>query len=514
MSGGMARWLPAMPLRYALVVFGGGLLLEAAQGADGVVGYIAHDWWALVVFAATVGGLACLLLAASGPTPQPLHMGVGKGAVFDAAGVAAPSAWQRRVRHLLARPPSNRSSPRGGRTAERRRRLGRVGARGLGLLATALAVALAFGSVAATDGCIYLMQGIPLSRAYINDVISFTYTNAKAALAGHNPYTNDSAFGATLQRFPVGGATPMRRGLFGHGFAYPLKPKQARIERLYVRWVTGPAARSGAPDPTGSAFDPRTLHSYPALSFLLYVPLIWLGVQNVLVLHVVVFAALFAWLVWIAPPKRRRWAALAAASAMIIPYRSLNFDSEIICLAFLLLAWHYRRNRWVSVIALGLGCAFKQYCWLFAPFILLDAWLTYGWREAWRRAGLTLAVFLAPNLPYLIASPGAWLTSMALPVSDPLFPMGMGLITLSLGGWLPFLPTLAYSALALVTLAGALWAYARWRPQLGEAALLLALLPLFFAWRSPANYFAIAPWLALYAAHQWYLREPNPASVL
>src|SRR5579863_4427725 len=93
---------------------------------------------------------------------------------------------------------------------------------------------------------------------------------------------------------------------------------------------------------------------------------------------------------------------------------------------------------------------------------------------------------------------------MALPVSDPLFPMGMGLITLSLGGWLPFLPTLAYSALALVALAGALWAYARWRPQLGEAALLLALLPLFFAWRSPANYFAITPWLALYAAHRWY----------
>ena len=78
-QGHLARMLPVMPLRYALVVFGGGLLLVAAQGADGVVGYVAYDWRALVVFAATLGGLACLLLAASGPNPQPLPTGVGRG---------------------------------------------------------------------------------------------------------------------------------------------------------------------------------------------------------------------------------------------------------------------------------------------------------------------------------------------------------------------------------------------------------------------------------------------------
>jgi len=369
---------------------------------------------------------------------------------------------------------------------------------------------LAFGFVAATDGCISLMLGIPLSHAYLNDVISFTYVNARTALAGHNPYTDNSGFVMALRRFPEAGATPLHRGIFAHGYAYPSKLARAQAERAYVAYATGPGAHTGAPDPTGGAYDPRTLHSYPALSFLLYVPLIWLGVQDVLVLHVLVFAALFAWLVWLAPPTMRRWAALAAVSALALPFYSLNFDAEVISLAFILLAWQYRHNRWVSVIALGLGCAFKQYCWLFAPFILLDAWLEYGWREALRRAGLTLAIFLAPNLPYLIASPGAWLSSIALPVSEPLFPMGMGLIALSLGGWLPYLPTAVYSGLEVAALGGALWAFARWRPQLREAALLLALVPLVVAWRSPANYFAIAPWLALYAAHQWYRRRPNP----
>lgn len=42
------------------------------------------------------------------------------------------------------------------------------------------------------------------------------------------------------------------------------------------------------------------------------------------------------------------------------------------------------------------------------------------------------------------------------------------------------------------------WQRAR---TLGDAALLLALVPLFFAGRSFASYFAFAPWLALYAVN-------------
>jgi len=46
---------------------------------------------------------------------------------------------------------------------------------------------------------------------------------------------------------------------------------------------------------------------------------------------------------------------------------------------------------------------------------------------------------------------------------------------------------------------GCLWAQWRWRDTLREAVLLLALLPLYFAWRSLPNYFAIVPLLALFA---------------
>jgi hypothetical protein len=53
--------------------------------------------------------------------------------------------------------------------------------------------------------------------------------------------------------------------------------------------------------------------------------------------------------------------------------------------------------------------------------------------------------------------------------------------------------------LEIIALLACLWAQWRWRERLREAVPLLALIPLFFAWRSLPNYFAIAPLLALFA---------------
>ncbi|HEX6121712.1 MAG TPA: glycosyltransferase 87 family protein, partial [Ktedonobacterales bacterium] len=270
---------------------------------------------------------------------------------------------------------------------------------------------------------------------------------------------------------------------------YPLSTRFLAVER---QWLAAPARDAGE-------FDPATLHSYPALSFLLYVPLVWAGVGDVLILNVLVCAALLAWLAWLAPVGRRGWAALTLATAAIIPRHSLLLDSEVVCVALLLAAWHWRERRWVGAILLGLACAFKQYCWFFAPFLLLEALLTHGWREAARRGGIAAGAFLLPNLPFLLASPRAWLASLALPMRDPMFPSGIGLIALAQGHLLPYGPPLLYAALEGLALVGMLWLFARYHARLGEAALLLALLPLWFAFRSPPNYFAFAPWLAVYA---------------
>ena len=397
-------------------------------------------------------------------------------------------------------------------------------------LSTAFAAVMAACSLVVFAGAIYVMFGKSLSSSYWSDVISFSYVNAQLVLAGHNPYASSASFIPALQRFPNAIETPLRKGEFGSGYDYPSLGQISNVER---RFLANPGAMHGE-------FDQNTLHSYPALSFLLYVPLIWAGWDNILLLHVVVFWALFAWLIWLTPRGWRHWGALAAGAALPILAYSVMLDTEIICIAFLLTAWHYRnKNWWASAILLGLGCAFKQYVWFFVPFFLLDAWLEHGswaapfaddfsirvkgwrhvaraslaavrsgdWGAACKRAGVTLAAFLAPNLPFIVLSPAAWFNSLWLPMSAPLFPTGMGFIALFTSHTLPYLPPHIFTALEALALLATLYAFIRWRPLLRECALLLALIPLFFAFRSLPNYFAVAPWLALYAVNMVYARQ-------
>jgi hypothetical protein len=70
-----------------------------------------------------------------------------------------------------------------------------------------------------------------------------------------------------------------------------------------------------------------------------------------------------------------------------------------------------------------------------------------------------------------------------------MFPEGSGLIALSVGKLLPFLPHAAYTLLEGLGMAATLIWYWRWGRERPEAAIVLAVLPLFLAWRSLPSYF-------------------------
>jgi uncharacterized membrane protein len=361
------------------------------------------------------------------------------------------------------------------------------------------ALALGLDGLVTLGAMVYLMVALPLATAYPTDAVAYTHVNAQLALAGRNPYSIAGGLTQALRQFPSAPATPLRRGSLAGGADFPDGTRVLALERQYL----------AAPQSLHGELDPRLVHSYPALSFLLYVPVLWAGLGNILLLHALVYTGLFVWLVWQAPSGVRGWAALVAGAAMAVQAYSLRADTEVVCVALLLGAWHYRERRWLGPGLLGLACAFKQYCWLFVPFFALESLVTGGWRATLRSGAVALGAFLLPNLPYLIASPGAWFQSLWLPVAEPFFPYGNGLVTLSIGHLLPYAPPLLYALLEGAALVGALGSAARWRAWIGEATLLLALLPLFFAFRSLANYFAFAPWLALYAANRLYaLAEP------
>src|SRR6185312_15605578 len=93
------------------------------------------------------------------------------------------------------------------------------------------------------------------------------------------------------------------------------------------------------------------------------------------------------------------------------------------------------------------------------------------------------------NLPFLLNAPHAWLEGVLAPQVEPMFPSGTGLIRLSLAGPLPLAPQTLYTALEAVAFVASLVWYWRRGKESPEMAFVLAVLPLFFAWRSLTTYF-------------------------
>src|ERR1039457_7602976 len=110
---------------------------------------------------------------------------------------------------------------------------------------------------------------------------------------------------------------------------------------------------------------------------------------------------------------------------------------------------------------MGPAMAVKQTPWLVVLFviagIMLESRRERGWRQAsrdgLRYAGIAAAAFLAPNLPYLINAPGAWLHGILTPLSSRAVPAGRGLVNLSLSLAVGGGSLLAYNVAAVVFLA-------------------------------------------------------------
>jgi hypothetical protein len=162
----------------------------------------------------------------------------------------------------------------------------------------------------------------------------------------------------------------------------------------------------------------------------------------------------------------------------------------------LVLYWQCRQRPLLAGLLLGLGAATRQQVWFFLPFLLALGWHSGRWADLARRGGGTLAAFLACNLPFIVASPAAWLTGILGPMRDPLFAEGVGLVSLSLGKLLPLWPAPVYGGLELGVFVLACAAFTRWWAVAPGLALVLPLLPLVVAWRSLHTYFLLLPLFA------------------
>jgi hypothetical protein len=316
---------------------------------------------------------------------------------------------------------------------------------------------------------------------YTNDGTSLDTNAAMLLLQGRDPYA-DSNMVRIVRFFNLDPTwtTPLREGQFANRLNYP------SITEL--RTVLDTDVKSGqAPE-----FEAKV--SYPSLSFLTLVPFIWLGIYNVLPLYLLCYIALVA-LGWFAARKELRpWIIVFALANVSMWSSVIGGNLDVLEILFVVVAWLCREHRWSSALALGLAIACKQPAWFFVPFYAILIFRVYGWKEVARRLAIAGLVMLALNLPFILWDAQAWVAGVMAPIGDPMFPMGVGIVGLVGSPFLhTYLPGTVYSVLEYGIFYPLCMAW-YWRlcKSHPEAAMLLAVLPLFFAWRSLPSYFACA----------------------
>lgn len=319
---------------------------------------------------------------------------------------------------------------------------------------------------------------------YHNDAIALNDCAARLLLEGRDPYATLDIFDC-YERFAIGAdrTTPLRRGLFADVSVYP---SDDQLDRAWSGRASG-----------GENVEFVSRPSYPSLSFLLLVPFVALGIDTNYVYLACLIAAM-ALITARAAAGLRPFVLTGLLGAACLAAFTVGGSADLLYALPLVAAWLWR-DRLAGGIAFGLAASVKQLAWFVAPFYLIAVYTTGGLRAVLRQIAAAAAVFTVANLPFIAWHPQDWLAGILTPVVEPMFARGAGLVFLSTNGGLPLLPATAYlglEALAFVTCLVIAWRARRTSPELG---IVLAFIPLFFAWRSLFSYFFLVPLFAFAA---------------
>ena len=374
-------------------------------------------------------------------------------------------------------------------------------------------VTFLFISAMALFGLAWL-RGIPYpplhdATPYHNDAIALGECAAQMVLHREDPYREFGIFNCYSQRgIGADRTTPLRRGAFADVEIYPSEEQMDAAWTAAQRWVSQCIGCVMAIVPPGFEFEWRT--SYPALSFLLIAPWVALG-WDTGALYVPCLLAAMALVLVRAPASARPFLLTGLFAAVSLTAFTVGGSADLLYALPLVVAWLWRERRW-SAVALGVACAAKQLAWPFAAFYLMQVAARQGWREAARQGAIAAGLFGLVNAPFILWDAQAWWLGIVTPVAEPMFPRGAGLVFLSTTGVIPLLPAGVYLALEAVT-AALVIALAWWRrhasPELGAV---LAVVPLFFAWRSLFSYFFLLPLFASAGVARMPLGEFDPGA--
>lgn len=312
-----------------------------------------------------------------------------------------------------------------------------------------------------------------------NDATALCHQATENLIDGKNPYAESNVVSAMLEfNGSFDKLTPLREGSFAQVFPYP---ETAQLEQLWQEAVKNPEQ------------IPVELESklgYPAGIFLLPAPFILSGIGDLRIIYFILVLAALAYVIFRTPRNLRLLLVGALLISLELWISLAAGETGTLYFPFLLLAWILpRRNLWLSALFMGLAVATKQVAWFFVPFYLILIFRTMDSKKLLTALSIITGVFLLTNAPFIAMDPKLWVTSMMSPVMDNMFPLGVGMVSLVTGGFLEIQSPLIFTILeAFIAALAVIWYffYCRRYPYAGP---ILAVLPLFFAWRSLWPYF-------------------------
>lgn len=347
--------------------------------------------------------------------------------------------------------------------------------------------------ILATLSSVGIWQGITVVGSltsgppYSNDGAVMDLFAAGQVVHHRNPYIRANIVRALAAiDAPATTTTPLMDGQFRGARAYP--PEAAIQNAFNIDLHDRP--RTIPPE-----FESK--YNYPAGSFLFILPFVWGRIHDLRFLYLLAIAFMGFYL-WLRMPRSvRLLAPLIILSNVPLIVLARGGQPDPLYGAFLMLGFAEWNSPWVSPLALGVAAGTKQLAWFFLPFYFILSVRQFGWQEALRRMGIVTGVFLLMNGPFILQSPSAYIESIAGPMSDPMFPIGIGAIALFVANVVPMMPKLAFTIAETVAWGGSAVAGLRGKLVTPATAMVLGALPLFFAWRSLVSYFYLAPVLAL-----------------
>lgn len=195
----------------------------------------------------------------------------------------------------------------------------------LACLALSVVVSLSLAGV-------ILFSGPP---TYNSDAAAFNHYNAGLVSRGENPYTSDGQFWNAIRQFPDVGATPLHRGLYARSV---YGPDLSQVKLDVQAELANPSRR-------GPEYAPASLHSYPALAFLIDLPAVWLELPSTGYTLFIFAIGLLLVAGWEAPRGQRMLIWLVLLGNQFLLVGALRGSFEAAALLPALLSWRFLDRR-------------------------------------------------------------------------------------------------------------------------------------------------------------------------